>query len=190
MNWTSSLTWKPYFPNRGACQSKASSAPKCVNQKTQQKVCDSNKSEISIAACEGLAYSKRPNKIRSEWMKKVKGQAISSNDAKECAFHWCHSKRTHTDYYTGMSKSNVYNVYMLCIIYTCCCILNRNRTRHKSEYTIGIFHVLIPHFQWFTHNQCQSFTTDVCIWFLPFDFTQVDSLLSFFSVHNNFWYSI
>ena len=55
--------------------------------KTEQKVCDSNKSEISIEASGGLAYSNRPNKIWSEWMKKVKGQPISSNDAKECVSH-------------------------------------------------------------------------------------------------------
>ena len=41
---------------------------------------------------------------------------------------------------------------MLCIIYTCCHILNRNRTCHKAKYTISIFHVLSPHFQSFTHN--------------------------------------
>ena len=50
-------------------------------------------------------------------MKKVKGQAISSNDARECVSHWCHSKRTHTDYNAGLSYQNVHNIHMLCIVH-------------------------------------------------------------------------
>ena len=55
-----------------------------------------------------------------------------------------------------LSKSNVYNVVISQTGFELA--TNQNIL---SEYTTGIFYVLLPHFQSFTHNRCQSSVTDV-----------------------------
>ena len=57
-----------------------------------------------------------------------------------------------------LSKSNVYNVV---ISQTGFELATNQNILSEYKYTIGIFYVLLPHFQSFTHNRCQSSLADV-----------------------------